>query len=299
MLVSSYHPSVCVVKFDGGLVARGVVLTQLSLFLTGYHEPQAKWEASIYSSPTRSMLTTSSPSRQPTVNTFTSHGWNFTSTKAPIASIPETESLSAILQHPTPTMLFSSNALTITNPHLPLTLSFSCVDALMYLDETHIGMKVHNESMDAWTRAKYAVHKPYDWTFSTLYQGQFEGPFQEYPGGKLDYDKLKTSKDINFYDEVIMYEDELADNGASIYSVKLRVMDFGWFVLARHYLRVDKVCTKTREVRFYHQFGETSITKELRIRETHDSFPSKKTVDETVAELPITVCQTFCIRFVE
>lgn len=244
-------------------------------------------------------MLTSSSSKQQTVSTFTLHGWNFTTTKAPIASIQETESLSSTLQHPTPTMLFSSNTLIITNPHLSITLRFSCVDALMHLDETHIGMKVHNESMDAWTKAKYAVHKPYDWTFSTLYQGQFEGSFKEYQGGKLDYEKLKANKDIKFYDEVIMYEDELADNGASIYSLKLRVMDFGWFLLARHYLRVDKVCTKAREARFYHQFGETSITKELRIREMHDSCTNKKTIDETVAGLPITACQTFCVRLLE
>lgn len=240
-------------------------------------------------------MLTSSPSKQPTVNSFTFHGWNFTSTKAPIASIPETESLSYALLHPTPTMLFSSNSLTITNPLHSFTLHFNCVDALMYLDQTHTGMKVHNESMDAWTSATYAVHKPYDWTFSTLYQGQFSGSFQEHPGGELDYDKLRISKDIHFYDEVIMYEDELADNGVSMYSVKLRVMDFGWFVLARHYLRIDKVCIKAREVRFYHPFNQTSIVKEVKLRETHDSCHHKKTIDEVIAGLPITACQTFLI----
>ena len=62
-----------------------------------------------------------------------------------------------------------------------------------------------------WTNAKYAVHKPYDWTFSTLYQGQIDGPSRKYLGGKIDYGKLNASRDINHYDEVIMYEDELAD----------------------------------------------------------------------------------------
>lgn len=240
-------------------------------------------------------MLTSSLSKQSVVNTFSSHGWNFTSTKAPIASIPETDSLSSTLHHPTPTMLFASNSLMITSPLHSFSLHFNCVDALMCLDQTHIGMKVHNESMDAWAKAKYAVHKPYDWTFSTLYQGQINGSFQEHLGSKLDYDKLRTSKDINFYDEVIMYEDELADNGISIYSIKLRVMDFGWFVLARHYLRIDKVCIKAREVRFYHQFGQTNIGKEVRLRETHDSCLNKKTIDQVIAELPITACKTFCI----
>lgn len=38
---------------------------------------------------------------------------------------------------------------------------------------------------------------------------------------RIDYQKLKMQERISFYDEVILFEDELADNGAAIFSVKV------------------------------------------------------------------------------
>ena len=38
---------------------------------------------------------------------------------------------------------------------------------------------------------------------------------------RIDYEKLKVQERIAFYDEVILFEDELADNGAAIFSVKI------------------------------------------------------------------------------
>ena len=38
---------------------------------------------------------------------------------------------------------------------------------------------------------------------------------------RIDYAKLKTQERIYFYDEVILYEDELADNGTAVLSVKI------------------------------------------------------------------------------
>ena len=38
---------------------------------------------------------------------------------------------------------------------------------------------------------------------------------------RIDYEKLKEQERIAFYDEVILFEDELADNGAAVFSVKI------------------------------------------------------------------------------
>ena len=38
---------------------------------------------------------------------------------------------------------------------------------------------------------------------------------------RIDYEKLKAQEKIAFYDEVILFEDELADNGVAILSVKI------------------------------------------------------------------------------
>lgn len=40
-------------------------------------------------------------------------------------------------------------------------------------------------------------------------------------GDRIDYEKLKKQEQIFFYDEVILYEDELADNGTAMFSVKI------------------------------------------------------------------------------
>ena len=87
------------------------------------------------------------------------------------------------------------------------------------------------------------VVKPFDWTFTTNYMGtvsskggpqlevmshdQDPPPFIEYyvqvaeTKERIDYAKLKTQERIYFYDEVILYEDELADNGTAVLSVKI------------------------------------------------------------------------------
>ena len=40
-------------------------------------------------------------------------------------------------------------------------------------------------------------------------------------GERIDYEKLKQPEKIYFYDEVILFEDELADNGTAVLSVKI------------------------------------------------------------------------------
>lgn len=37
----------------------------------------------------------------------------------------------------------------------------------------------------------------------------------------IDYSRLKQQEKIYFYDDVILYEDELADNGTALLSVKI------------------------------------------------------------------------------
>ena len=37
----------------------------------------------------------------------------------------------------------------------------------------------------------------------------------------IDYSRLKEQEKIYFYDDIILYEDELADNGTAVLSVKI------------------------------------------------------------------------------
>lgn len=64
--------------------------------------------------------------------------------------------------------------------------------------------------------------KPYDWTYSTAYRGTTATELQEHQDGSLvDTERLKKQEPILFYDENILYEDELADNGTAMLTIRL------------------------------------------------------------------------------
>lgn len=66
------------------------------------------------------------------------------------------------------------------------------------------------------------VAKPFDWTFTTDYQGTLLGGLQaEASDLHIDLEKLKKREQILFYSDVTLFEDELHDNGTAICSVKI------------------------------------------------------------------------------
>ncbi len=60
-----------------------------------------------------------------------------------------------------------------------------------------------------------------DWTFSTVYRGTIHGlKKEETTQEEIDYERLKRKDPILFYDDIILYEDELHDFGMCTVSVK-------------------------------------------------------------------------------
>ena len=126
------------------------------------------------------------------------------------------------------------------------------------------------------------VH-PFDWTFTTQYKGTpvqgssvrclfFTGSCSEHfkiqpTDIKINYDKLKVQEKILFFDEVVLYEDELDDNGCAKLSVKLRVMQSGFFILQRFYLRVDKTLIRVFDTRIYFEVENNFLLREYSERE--------------------------------
>lgn len=113
-----------------------------------------------------------------------------------------------------------------------------------------------------------------DWTFSTPFCGSVEGgtwaPLAR-SGLKLDLLKDK-SVPILFFDEVILYEDDLHDNGQVQFSLKIRVMPTCAFVLSRLWVRIDKVLLRLRETRLMIDFqgskgGDHEIYRDVTWRE--------------------------------
>lgn len=133
------------------------------------------------------------------------------------------------------------------------------------------------------------VIKPYDWTYSTAYQGTSANEFSD-SEKCIDVDRLKQMEPILFYDENILFEDELADNGTATLTTRLvrvqismfvcliksinlqlqkRVMPSCFFLLLRFFLRVDDVLFRVNDTRIYHQFGTNHIIREYSSKEEH------------------------------
>jgi type 2A phosphatase activator TIP41 len=71
---------------------------------------------------------------------------------------------------------------------------------------------------------------------------------------------------IRFFDQMVLFQDELSDNGDCIESVKVRAMPSGFFCLHRMFLRVDDVVCTIRDTRLYHAFGSPVLLHEWQVR---------------------------------
>jgi len=71
--------------------------------------------------------------------------------------------------------------------------------------------------------------------------------------------------------EILMFDDELNDNGTSSGSVRFRVMNDCFFGLIRFYLRIDNVAVRIMDTRFFHSFETNYILRDFQVREC--SYP--------------------------
>lgn len=179
-------------------------------------------------------------------------------------------------------------------------LVFSAIDALRMVGEADPNIKV--KAADKWG-AKTDRHdveistidKASDWTFSTRYPGTVtasrnsmdelsptwapssghiygnsvaSGDSVQSPLVPIDYDVLRNMElPILFSSEVILFEDELDDNGVASYKVRIRVMPNCFFILARFFLRVDGVIVRIFDTRYFHRFGSSAVVRESISRE--------------------------------
>ena len=113
------------------------------------------------------------------------------------------------------------------------------------------------------------VVKPFDWSYSTDYKGTLKPgspPFQ--PTSKaLPLELLKKPDPIIFFDEVMLYEDEMADNGITMLSCKIRVMPKRLLLLCRFFMRLDNVLLRIRDTRVYVDFQTRDVIREYIAKE--------------------------------
>lgn len=204
--------------------------------------------------------------------------------------------------HNMPDMLFYNNVLRLQH-YTGLGIEFNAMDALKMVEDIKDPLQVAVAGGWQSARADFPfarkIVKPFDWTFTTSYKGTLlsgsrkdlplktqskpgEGSSSECDSqtssadvslnvesteDRIDVNKLKVREEILFYDDITLYEDELADHGTAQYSVKVRVMPKSLFILARFYLRVDGVLARINDTRIYYELNKKYLLREYTNRE--------------------------------
>ncbi|XP_062089823.1 TIP41-like protein [Humulus lupulus] len=212
------------------------------------------------------------------------HGWEVESRKCSILTSSTFEQWGEKLHTShLPEMIFGDSCLVLKHIHSGTKIHFNAFDALLGWKQEGLP-PVEVPAAEKWkfrSKPSQQVILDYDYTFTTPYRGSetiemdatkhgevaSEGIYNlqwEDCKEKIDVAGLAPKEPILFYDEVILYEDELADNGVSLLTVKVRVMPSSWFLLLRYWLRVDGVLMRIRDTRMHCVFGDNSNPTILR-----------------------------------
>ncbi|XP_057306724.1 TIP41-like protein isoform X1 [Hydractinia symbiolongicarpus] len=213
--------------------------------------------------------------------------WEIIASKGPILKSSDVERIIRELNIPDiPEMVFGDTILEIKN-ECGFKVFFTAIDALRLVDNKRDLMKVG--VADEWQKQRadceyiQEVLKPYDWTYSTNYKGNVVSPTKvTTTDDRIDMEKLKRREKIHFYQDLLLFEDELADHGIAKLSVKMRVMPSSFFILLRFFLRVDGVLLRINDTRIYHEAGSNYILREYTSKEKKISQLQNPFADEAI-----------------
>ncbi|KAM0718674.1 hypothetical protein Q7P37_005745 [Cladosporium fusiforme] len=224
--------------------------------------------------------------------------WKISTRKQPILKADPIEELSNRIGIPIPEMIFGDNFVAIEHIPSGWKLDFNAEDALDRVSKTEEGM-LQVAVADAWkkdrdTEGVKEVVKPFDWSYSTDYKGttrlgESKGEWQVTDQSKhpIRTDLLSRPDPILFFDSVDLYEDELADNGIGLLSIKIRVMPERLLLLSRFFLRLDGVVVRMRDTRVYIEHDTKQVIRQYTAKEgKYDALQEKlRSMRENVAEV--------------
>ena len=212
---------------------------------------------------------TSAPPRS-----FSIEGFRVTTQKLPILKAGPIEEMTDKLGIAVPEMIFGDNFIAIEHVPSRWGIKFDAFGALNRVDKTgEKRLKVAYSK--EWHQSREDSHdikeviKPFDWSYTTDYKGDLapDGPNFHSGTEPIPVELLKRPDPILFFDDVILYEDELADNGISMLSCKIRVMPARLLLLCRFFMRLDNVVLRLRDTRIYIDFGRKEVIREYVARE--------------------------------
>ncbi|KAL2886538.1 TIP41-like protein [Ceratocystis lukuohia] len=208
--------------------------------------------------------------------THTQGNFRISTRKLPISKAGPISEMEAKLRIPVPEMIFGDNMVAIEHVPSGWSIEFNAFDALNGVEKTAKNMLQVSYARD-WSSSRetsnshvHEVVKPYDWSYTTPYSGTLDAKsaamMQE---GKtlIPLELLKRRDPILFFEDVVLYESELDDNGISLYSVKVRVHEKRMLLLARLFMRLDNVLVRIRDTRVYVDFETDKVIREYTINE--------------------------------
>ncbi|KXT15063.1 hypothetical protein AC579_1500 [Pseudocercospora musae] len=217
--------------------------------------------------------------------------WRISTRKQPILKADAIEALSNDIGIPIPEMIFGDNLVSISHVQSGWTLSFNARDALDRVSKTQEGM-LQVAVAEEWKKERShqeevkQVVKPFDWSYSTDYKGTTDsagarGEWRTSTQAKdpIRIDLLSRQDPIQFFDAVDLYEDELADNGIALLSIKVRMMPERLLVLSRFFLRLDGVIIRIRDTRVYVEHSTNKVIRQYTAREEKYSVMEEKLRD--------------------
>lgn len=227
---------------------------------------------------------------------ITVNDWSIYTMKGPILLLDELDHLNETrFEFPLPEMIFGNNYVRLVNDKTGAAIEFNTLDALDSLNENaDFKVSYYKEWLSTRPKAKADASdtasqnsapelesvKPYDWTYSTNYKGSLHEAEFEPTDVEIPVKKLLRPDPILFFDESILFEDELGDNGISMLSTKIRVMHLCLLLLCRFFLRVDDVAFRIRDTRIFIDLETNEVLREYK---TQDAL-----YDELCQKLPRT-----------
>ncbi|KAJ9142896.1 TIP41-domain-containing protein [Coniochaeta hoffmannii] len=220
------------------------------------------------------------PNLSSATKTHTQGHFTVLARKLPISKAGPISAMESRLGIPIPEMIFGDNLVSITHNPSGWSVSFAAEPALDLVNKTGEDMIQVAHAKD-WTSSREnssavgirEVVRPFDWTYSTSYRGTEERGsgggkgLVESPDRQIPLELLKRRDPILFFDEVVLFESELDDNGISLVSVKLRVMEHRMLLLCRQFMRVDGVLVRVRDTRVYVDFVRDEVIREYTAKE--------------------------------
>lgn len=204
----------------------------------------------------------------------TQNRFRISSRKLPISKSGAIDDLTERIGIPMPEMIFGDNMVSLTHVPSGWSMSFNTPDALDAVDKTDKKMlkvayaRDWESTREGTTQKIKEAVKPYDWSYSTEYAGTVDANPAFQPTDKqIPIELLKRRDPILFFDEVVLYESELDDNGISIYSVKVRVHEKRMLLLCRLFMRLDNVLVRVRDTRIYVDFETDEVIREYTAKE--------------------------------